>query len=176
MKNNLLVLTLVVMVIHSCISDNSGKKQNLEMNKLDQISIGQSKKDVLSTLGKFDEQELPNDMIASEGWYYYTTVNDDQNTPRVAVSFDVKSQKVISITLKPLSGVKEESLDYLRKVKFKNLVFDMLPLQRCQRDFIPYDIFYINSKQGIVIIYNRYRKHVKSIKWTSPTKAALETT
>lgn len=74
MKNNLLVLSLVVMVIHSCISDNSGKKQNLEMNKLEQISIGQSKKDVLSTLGKFDEQELPNDMIASEGWYYYTTV------------------------------------------------------------------------------------------------------
>lgn len=94
--------------------------------------------------------------------------NDDQNTPRVAVSFDVKSQKVISITLKPLSGEKEQSLDYLRKVKFKNLVFDMLPLQRCKRDFVPAEIYYINSQNGIIIEYDRYRKYVSHITFDEP--------
>ena len=103
-----------------------------------------------------------------ELWVY----DDPAGSKRGAISIVPKSQSITSVTIIPKESEIESRLDFLLKTKFATLIFEQAPLQRCGRDYVPAEIFYINIEKGILVEGRRESNDVESFSWTSPDYAA----
>lgn len=135
--------------------------------EIEHLKIGSTKSDIVASLGKSYRISPPVDKSDHEGWIY----DSGDQGQRAAVVFDA-SGLVIAKIFKPFEGENEENLDFWLQKKFAELKFEIIPSQRCFRDYVPAEVYYINVAQGIAIEYNRRHKYVETIKWMSAQNAA----
>jgi len=161
-------LVLFAMTLASCTSPNRGLREDLRVDQLDAVKLGQSKDEVKKKLGpakqfyKLKEQSGPTQIL----WIYNNSINDYQ---RATISFNAESQLVISKIFVPEINDAEVSLEFVLNKKFPEISFKELPPKMCL-DYMPTESTYFNLESGTSIIYNTRTKTVESISWTSPVE------
>ncbi len=168
MKNlkNKLILSFTLFLL-GCGSLPSIKNAP-QIKDFEALNRGQNKEAVKKLLGYASEiRSIKRNDQSHEAWIY----NDSNNTQRGAVVFNQNNQ-VETVTTMPLETEKESNLDFLIKEKFTALQFEKIPLQRCQRDFVPAEVFYIDPKQGMIIEVDKPTGIVNSLSRNSPEYAA----
>lgn len=103
-----------------------------------------------------------------ELWIY----DDSTGGQRGAVSVDSKGRSIVGVMVIPRESDPEFHLDFLLKKKFSSASFEKGPLQRCHRNYLPIQDFYIEVKSGILIEANRETGEVESWSRTSPQYAS----
>jgi hypothetical protein len=142
------------------VACTTSSKNNLQigLKQLESIQLGDNSEKILNTLGKPSDKREDTAHTQDELWIY-----DDKNESQIgAVSLDKKLQIVTSVTAIPGEDEAESNLDYLLKTKFSSSSFEKLPLQRCNRHFIPSETFHIDAARGIVVISHADTKEVES--------------
>lgn len=83
-----------------------------------------------------------------------------------------RGHSVTTILVIPNESEPEHRLEYLLKSKFFSGKFEKVSVQRCRRDYVPSEDFYIDVREGIVIETNRRTGEVESFRWTVPQSSA----
>ncbi len=146
-------------------SDHQNKSNGLPFDK---ITLDQDKGTVTRNLGSASEVRISSDN--EELWIY--NQNNDVNSQLGAVSFSPETQLVTSKTVVPQAGDPEKDISFLINQKFKTTQFEKIPLQKCNTDYFPTEIFYISQPLGIIIKFDSHLKAVKNISWTNSEYAA----
>lgn len=163
-KNKILILAFFVC---ACATSPSRESNNLSTAAFDAIQRGSDVKNVSTLLGKPNEiRENPKD--PSVDWWVY---DDSDQAQRASILIDRAHQTVISIMVIPRQTEAEAKLDFLIKNKFSALSFAEYPLQRCSRDYLPLETFFIDSKLGVLVVANRFTHEVESFSRVSPEAA-----
>lgn len=162
-KNNLSILFIFATLIHGCTTTpKKNMPTAISTEAISKINLGTTKSDAINFLGLASEQRTDE---LNEYHIYNDT--DDDGTQIGAISIDKKLLKVNSITIVPTLDSSESQIEFLKNKKYSNIEFINIPLQRCQRDYIPNDTFFINQKNGIIIRYNNHAKYVEEYTLTS---------
>lgn len=169
MKNSIFIGVFLLSLM-GCTTEKTIQGSNLSLKQVEAVKIGSEKSNVISFLGNSYKDSPPLNEKDHEGWLYYNA--DENHWQRAAILFDSRSQLVISKIFIPLEGESEYSLDFLLQKKFSGLKFEYARLQRCNRDFVPSEAYYINVANGVVIKIQTVRKNVESIVWMSSEDAA----
>jgi hypothetical protein len=173
MKNSIFYITLINLVfVTACTSIHKKSSDVLSFAQLNNVDLGLSQDQIQSTLGRTYQYDPPSEKMNTYGWIYYG--ENDQPWQRAAISFDTKNHRVVSKTFIPFENENENDINFLLENKYPDLKFEKIPLERCDRDFIPSEIFYINLAMGIIIKFNGNDKSVESITWTSSENAQLK--
>lgn len=134
--------------------------------QIEELKLGSTKSEVLKILGDSYRVSPPVDKSDYEGWIY----DGPNGYQRAAAVFDSSGTVIVKVFM-PVENEPDEKLNFWLKEKFAQFKFEEIASQRCHRDFIPAEIYYINSQHGIVIEFNRHYKYVESVKWMSSLQA-----
>ena len=164
-KNSFIVL---IFVLSGCSSVQSKKIQDLSPSQFELLKIGDPAGKVISLLGPPSDVRKNLKNTPDELWVY----DDLAGSQRGAISMDPKNQSITAVTIIPKESDRESKLDFLLKTKFAPLTFEEAPLQRCGRDYVPAEVFYVSVEKGILVEGRRGSPDVERFSWTSPHYAA----
>jgi hypothetical protein len=155
------------LILTAC-STPSKKSVDLSIRQLETIQIGDGAKKVLDLLGQPSEKRKSTAQIQDELWIY-----DDKNASQVAsISIDRHLHSVTSVTAIPEESDAEANLDYLLEKKFLAFSFEKIPLQRCERHYLPFEVFHIDAAHGIILVSHKDTKEVESFSRVKPNYAS----
>lgn len=156
-KNNIIFMLFLWISISGCnISATRNSSTAPIPVKLEDVELGDVKSVVEKKIGKASEyRELKKDEL----WIYD---NKSTSSQLGTITFDSETQKVKGITFVPDLDSNESKIDFLLKKKFANIKFEEISPNRCQKDFIPTSIFYVNKKEGVIIRANQHSQFVES--------------
>jgi hypothetical protein len=163
-------LLLLLLLLPACTTLTSKEVKDLNAKDFDPIRIGSDAKSVASFLGQPSEMKSSQKFPGNDIWIY--NGSDEERSQRGALLLVHEKQVVASITVIPKQTEPESQLGFLTKTKFPSSSFESVPLQRCSRDYLPLQTFYIDTKNGIFIEANRYTNEVESFSRVSPEDAA----
>jgi hypothetical protein len=156
-KSNTFFMLLIWMGVLGCkISTIKDVSIPSNPHRLEDVKVGDVKSDVERKIGKASEyREFKKDEL----WIYD---NNSSGRQLGTITFDIETQKVKGITFVPDLESKESKIDFLLKQKFTNMKFEEILTNRCQKDYIPTSVFYVNKKEGVIVRYNRHSQFVES--------------
>lgn len=163
-KNNSIFLFFLL----AACSSFPTEKTHLNLGLFERVEIGDESQRVISILGKPEEVMKGNERNPDDLWVYV----DKTGAQRGAVSVKPSSQIVTAVTFIPDENEPEYHLDFLLKSKFRSSTFEKAPLQRCHRDYIPLEVFYIQTQQGIIIEANKGTDEVVNLSRSTPEDAS----
>ncbi len=156
----------LLLFLSSCgLLNRNDHVKDFESIQLNSIELDQSKEEVKKFLGSPDKSYIVKSLNKDdEGiWIYREKTSQLQ---RVAISFDISSNKVIGKIFVPKENEPEENFKFVFTEKFKEVKFIEIPLKKCL-DFTPTKSFYFNIEKGLSIEYNRRLNVIESISWTT---------
>ena len=162
MKKNSLVA--LFFVLSACSTAPINLAKDLSPYKFESVHIGDRADKATELLGSPSEVRKDRENSRDELWIY----DDAHGSQRGAVSIDPTKKLVTAVTIVPKSEDRESQVDFLLKIKFPFISFDKTPLQRCQRDYFPMQIFYTNIESGLIIIAHSTSGEVESLSRVTP--------
>lgn len=156
-KSNFFLVLLLWISVSGCnISATKDSSTSPIPIKLEDVELGDVKSAVEKKIGKASEyREFKKDEL----WIYDNKSSGSQLGP---ITFDSETKKVKGITFVPDLESNESKIDFLLKKKFAHIKFEDVSPNRCQKDFIPTSVFYINKKEGVIIRANQHSQFVES--------------
>ncbi len=159
----------VAVILAACTTTSAKRNRDLSVAAIDALKINDDSVRVKSALGGPSEVRSLERAQEVEVWIY----DDANGSERAAIDIDSASKKVIGITILPGEQEPEFKLNYLLKSKYSQIAFMTVPKQVCGRDYIPPQVFHIDTKTGVVIQANENTGEVESFGRLAPTSAAV---
>ncbi len=162
-------LYLIAAILAACTTTPVQRNRDLSVAAIESVKINDDSARVKSALGAPSEVRSSKRAPELETWIY----DDTNGSERAAIDIDSASKKVTGITILPGEQEPEFKLNYLLKSKYSQIEFMTLPRRVCGRDYIPPQVFHIDTKTGVVIQANENTGEVESLGRLTPTSAAV---
>lgn len=159
-------------VFTSCASSGllNPPARTFTLVQAESLKLGEFTREVvLQKLGAPDLKPKIEGFESKEIWLYLT---EDRQATRISLFFDVKTGKLDRINWFVDSHEPEADLDYLRK-RYASHRFVKRSAKWTTPHSAPDELFFVDKRSGLKIVYAQAPKQVEAIIWTNPADRSI---
>lgn len=162
----------IILGIIGCqgLQTNTALRPELSLSMVKEIQVGKTKQsEIVSRLGKPDRVfDISQTNLGGKGKIWAYLEGGFESIGRISLSFPADSDIVDSVSWDVRDGDPEKNLENALS-QFKGINFVKTRPKAWENPHSsPDEIFYEDSKTGIVIVYLQTPKRVAAISWVSP--------